>query len=118
MKAILIDVHKQEIKEVDFDGNHKSIYSLIDCNTFDVVGIDNKNTLFIDDEGLLKDDQLYFEYAGDENSVRLGGSALILGYDEEGNSVATTLDVETVKGKVAFLPKGFYIEPRMDFISW
>mgnify|MGYP003308668943 CR=1 FL=1 len=31
MKAILIDVHKQEVKEVDFDGNHKSIYSLIDC---------------------------------------------------------------------------------------
>ena len=41
MKAILIDVHKQEVKEVDFDGNHKSIYSLIDCNTFDVVQCKN-----------------------------------------------------------------------------
>ena len=35
MKAILINPHKETITEVEYSGNYKEIYDLIDCRTFD-----------------------------------------------------------------------------------
>ena len=55
MKAILIDVKTQEIKEVEHDNKIQNIYDLIDCRAFDVVRIDDVNGIFVDDEGILKD---------------------------------------------------------------
>ena len=42
MKAYLIDPEKEEVTEVDYSGDYKDIYRLIDCSTFDVVGITPK----------------------------------------------------------------------------
>lgn len=53
MRAILIDPFTETIVEVEFDGNYKSIYPLIDCETFDCVSVDKNDTLYVDDEGLL-----------------------------------------------------------------
>ena len=63
MKAILIDVHNKDIKEIEHDGKLENIYDLIDCRAFDLVTIDDVNAIFVDDEGILKDN-LYFEYSG------------------------------------------------------
>jgi hypothetical protein len=60
MKAILIDVKNEEIKEVEFDGTLHNIYDLVDCATFDVVRIDETNGIYVDDEGLFVEDQLFF----------------------------------------------------------
>ena len=117
MKAILIDVKTQEIKEGDHDGKLQNIYDLIDCRTIDIVRIDDVNGIFVDDEGLLKDN-LYFEYSGSENVFKLAGSGLILGVDDEGNSISPTLTVEDVKSKVNFLPEGFKIDPYIRVTSW
>ena len=117
MKAILIDVKTQEIKEVEHDGKLQNIYDLIDCRTIDIVRIDDVNGIFVDDEGLLKDN-LYFEYSGSENVFKLAGSGLILGVDDEGNSISPTLTVEDVKSKVNFLPEGFKVEPYMEVTAW
>ena len=51
MKAILIDVKTQEVKEVEHDDTLQNIYNLVDCRTFDVVRIDDVNSIFVDDEG-------------------------------------------------------------------
>tara|TARA_Y100000758_G_C15927983_1_gene377619 strand:+ start:78 stop:446 length:369 start_codon:yes stop_codon:yes gene_type:complete len=117
MKAILIDVKTQEIKEVEHDNTLQNIYDLIDCRAFDLVSIDDVNSIFVDDEGILKDN-LYFEYSGSENVFKLAGNGLILGVDDEGNSISPTLTVEDVKGKVNFLPEGFKVEPYMEFRAW
>ena len=117
MKAILIDVKTQEIKEVEHDNTLQNIYDLIDCRAFDLVRIDDVNSIFVDDEGILKDN-LYFEYSGSENVFKLAGNGLILGVDDEGNSISPTLTVEDVKGKVNFLPEGFKVEPYMEFRAW
>ena len=117
MKAILIDVKTQEVKEVECGNNLQNIYDLIDCRLIDIVGIDDVNSIFVDDEGILKDN-LYFEYSGSENVFKLAGSGLILGVDDEGNSISPTLTVEDVKGKVNFLPEGFKVEPYMEVTSW
>ena len=119
MKAILIDVKNQLVKEVEHDDTLDNIYELIDCRTFDVVSIDGKNSIYVDDEGLYREDQLYFEYFGTEHSVRLAGNGLILGLDRDsGDSISTTLTTEEVKNKVVFLPDGFSINPSMEVTEW
>jgi len=117
MKAILIDVKTQEIKEVEHDGEIQNIYNLIDCRAFDLVRIDDVNSIFVDDEGILKDN-LYFEYSASGRVFQLAGSGLILGVDDEGNSISPTLTVEDVKGKVNFLPEGFKIDPYIRVTAW
>tara|TARA_R110000803_G_scaffold139545_2_gene206185 strand:- start:976 stop:1338 length:363 start_codon:yes stop_codon:yes gene_type:complete len=119
MKAILIDVIKQEIKEVIHDDTLESIYKFVDCRAFDVVNIDQENTLYVDDEGLFVEDQLFFEYSGDTgNKVQLAGNSLLLGYNRNGETIEPSLTLEHVKSKVTFLPKGFDISPSMGFTTW
>ena len=106
MKAILIDVHTQSVTEVEHDNTLDNIYELLNCRTFDVVRIDEVDSIYVDDEGLFVDDQLFFEYGGDAQSVRLAGNGLILGVDDEGNSISPQTTVEEVEGRVGFLPRG------------
>ena len=107
MKAILIDVHTQSVTEVEHDYTLDNIYDLLNCRTFDVVRIDEVDSIYVDDEGLFVDDQLFFEYGGDAQSVRLAGNGLILGVDDEGNSISPQTTVEEVEGRVGFLPRGY-----------
>lgn len=119
MKAILVDVKNQEIKEVEHDDTLKSIYKYVDCRTFDVVNINDDNYIYVDDEGLFVENQLYFEYSGSERAVRLAGNGLILGLDHEsGDSISSTLSVEEVRNKVIFLPSGFSTDPSMEVTAW
>ena len=118
MKAILIDVYEKEIREVDYDGTLDFIYFNLACRTFDVVRVDDVNSIFIDDEGLLRQNQLYFEYSGSNGIFQLAGNGLILGVDDEGNSISPTLTIEDVKSKVNFLPEGFKVEPYMEVTAW
>ena len=117
MKAILIGVYAQEVIEVVHDGTLQNIYDLLVCRTFDVVRIDDVNSIFVDDEGILKDN-LYFEYSASDRVLQLAGNGLILGVDDEGNSISPTLTVEDVKGKVNFLPEGFKVEPYARLTAW
>ena len=117
MKAILIDVKTQEIKEVEHDGELQNIYDLLDCRTIDIVKIDDVNDIFVDDEGILTDN-LYFEYSVSDRVFQLAGSGLVLGYNKEGETIGTTLTIEDVKGKVRFLPEGFKIDPYIRVTAW
>tara|TARA_R100000231_G_scaffold78079_1_gene60465 strand:+ start:328 stop:657 length:330 start_codon:yes stop_codon:yes gene_type:complete len=107
MKAILINVKDQSITEVEHDNTLDNIYDLLDCRTFDVVRIDEVDSIYVDDEGLFVEDQLFFEFGGDAQAVRLAGNGLILGVDDEGNSTSPNITLEEVKGKVGFLPNGY-----------
>ena len=107
MKAILIDVKNEEIKEVEFDGTLHDIYELVDCATFDVVRLDETNGIYVDDEGLFVEDQLFFTYHGDNYSQTLAGNGLILGVNGGGETISPTLTVEEVREAVDFQPRGF-----------
>ena len=101
MKAILIGVYAEEIIEVEHDGTLQNIYDLLVCKTFDVVRIDDVNSIFVDDEGLLKHN-FYFKYSDNGRVFQLAGNGLILGVDDVGNSISPTLTVEDVKSKVTW----------------
>tara|TARA_R100000315_G_C5181580_1_gene105337 strand:- start:66 stop:413 length:348 start_codon:yes stop_codon:yes gene_type:complete len=108
MKAILIDTKNAEVREVEHDDTLKNIYELVGCSTFDVVRIDETNSIYVDDEGLLIKDPLFFIYHGTNHDgfhgkiQALAGNGLILGVDSEGNSIAPTITVEEVKEAIDF----------------
>tara|TARA_R100001443_G_scaffold827_2_gene3225 strand:- start:723 stop:1058 length:336 start_codon:yes stop_codon:yes gene_type:complete len=107
MKAILIDTKNEEIKEVEIDGTLHNIYDLVDCATFDVVRIDETNGIYVDDEGLFVEDQLFFTYHGDNYGQTLAGNGLILGVNGGGETISPTLTLEEVQEAVDFQPRGF-----------
>jgi len=101
-KGILIDVKAETITEVEV-GDYKDIQKKIGCDLFDVVRVDNKNDLYVDDEGLLHvdKDSKFFGFKG--NNMKLGGNGLVLGINHNtGDSKSTTLTVEYLKERIEF----------------
>jgi hypothetical protein len=107
MKAILIDTNTEEIKEIEFDGTLHHIYELVDCATFDVVRIDETNGIYVDDEGLFVEDQIFFTYHGNQTSLTLAGNGLVLGVNGGGETISPTITLAEVEEAVDFQPRGF-----------
>lgn len=100
MKAILINPYDQTITQVDYSGDFRDIYKLIEAECFDVANITHGDGIFVDDEGLMNGPTHFFEHA-DYHSP-LAGKGLILGCNSEGESVDCKTTVEEVKSKVKF----------------
>lgn len=106
MRAILIKpdaVGHKHVEVVEYDGDYRSIYNLISWSerqvtTFDCVMIDDNHTIFVDDEGLLYNPEHFFLFEGYDQP--LAGRGLILGTDEDGESVDCKLDEEWVRERV------------------
>ena len=120
MRVILVNPFDETVKEAVYGGDYREIYDLIDCRTFDVVSLSDADDLYIDDEGLLyvdnqnKGPQRYFSWSG----RNFAGMGLIMGHDDEGETTATTYDLQEVIDRVEFLPEGHREEPYMEFIEW
>jgi hypothetical protein len=106
MRAILIDPINETVIEVPYTGDYKQIYALLGIELFTTVelGGDNQETLFVDDEGLLHGETHFFSLVGSDwkYAQPLAGRGLILGANDEGESVATDLTVEQVRQNVSF----------------
>jgi hypothetical protein len=113
VRGILINPFDQTVKDVNILGNIQDIYLLTDCTTFDVVRLSESDDMYVDDEGLLKDNR-YFSWSG----RNFAGKALIMGHDDEGNSISTTYDLQEVIDRVEWLPEGHRETPYMEFKAW
>ena len=60
VRVILINPFDETVKEAVYGGDYREIYDLIECTTFDCVSLTSNEHLYVDDEGLLKDNQRYF----------------------------------------------------------
>lgn len=107
MRAILIDPVAETVTEVDHSGDYKEIYHFLsdemhglEVDTFDAVRINDSDTIFIDDDGLLKDPRYFFKWQGYEQP--LAGRGLILASDQEGETIGTELSLDYVKRHVSF----------------
>jgi hypothetical protein len=102
MRGILIDPFTRTITEVDTDASLNSVYTLLDIDTLTVVSWDRQHALFLDDEGLLKSNevQAYFQVYGADQPF--AGRGLIVG-DNYGDNRAATLSLDDVKDVVTFL---------------
>ena len=105
MKAILIDPINSTVKEVDYSGDYKDIYKLIGCRTFDVVSIPvGLDGIYVDDEGLYAELQFRWEYRYSRMHppIQLVNKGLVLGCDDEGDSVAPDSTVEDIKKNITW----------------
>ena len=113
MRGILINPFDTTIKEVVYTGDFREIYDLIGCRTFDCVRLYETQDMYIDDEGLLIDNQMYFTM----NDRVYAGKALLLSHDDEGESTSTNLDLQMVEDMVEWLPEGHKETPYMEFVA-
>ena len=108
MRTVLIDPYERSFTEVDYDGDYKSIYKHLGCDTFDVVYTD-LGDVFVDDEGLLKGPSKFFYIQGTPQP--LAGRGLVFGpVDEDGNSTEATISIDELEKKVRFMSPTQVIE--------
>ena len=98
MKGILIDAYNTNIREVEVPKGIQAIYDLIHVETFECVRIDENNICYVDEKGLINGTRVGFMLSFYPQPLM--GSGLILGCNEEGESVDTTLTVERVQKKM------------------
>ena len=104
MRALLINPFDQTVEEIEYSGNYRDIYKIIDCDIFTIASpntvCDRRLDVFIDDEGLFKEDQAFFMIAGYPQP--LAGRGLLLESDDQGETIGTTESIESAKKNITF----------------
>ena len=116
MQAILIDPFTETIEVVDYSGDWRDISTLLGCDLFATVYIDDEDTLYIDDEGLYVEDQRYFKWEGYPQP--LAGRGLVLGCTPDGDSTDSSKTVSEIQDMVTWCPEGLTVEPRFEVYSY
>lgn len=96
----LIDPFEKVIIPVYYDGDYRSIYGLIESDVFDCARC-GRYDLFVDDEGLFKEEQKFFIVP--DYPQPLAGKALVVGVDEEGNTIPPSITLEELEAHVMFV---------------
>tara|TARA_R100001460_G_C3458810_1_gene165688 strand:- start:112 stop:510 length:399 start_codon:yes stop_codon:yes gene_type:complete len=121
MKAILIDPQFTTVTEVEYDGDYKSIYKLLSFNNpfnklsespkrhipraFDVVAIPvGFDGIYVDDEGLFAPIMYKWEYRYNRMHppIQLVNKGLVLGCDDEGDSISPDSTVESIRRSITW----------------
>lgn len=101
MRAILIDPRAKTVEETECDGGLQDIYRLTQCDTIDAVRIGERDTIYVDDNGLVSGEpEPFFMWA--DYPQPLAGRGLILAIDDEGETIGTELDIVLVRASVSF----------------
>lgn len=107
MKAILINAEHKTIAAVtisnDADKRLKECQQLLGGYLCIAHEVDEFNTLFVDDEGLFKEENNWFTFAGSNQPYPFKGNGLILGVDDCGETVDCTCTLEQIAEKVSFV---------------
>lgn len=105
IKGIFIDAVNHKVSEVELEGLEglqKAVGGYIEiAHEFADSDGNYSNTLFVDEEGLLKSPSSFFTLEGAHQPF--AGNGIIVGVNSEGESTDTTLDMEAIKSRVYFL---------------
>lgn len=109
MRAIKIDVEKQEVYALEIEPGLQPLYDAIGCDMIELpVIFCGQHALYVDEEGLLKPHLIkggfYFEHF---LSQPLIGNGIIVNGDDEGNDTDCLLTETEVRKMVKFLDKEF-----------
>jgi hypothetical protein len=128
IKAILIDVENKQIKELELQSESSSfnLYKELKCEYITTACGDLFNrlshALFVDDEGLLKEEHLgaFCIRIGETGhlyeSQVFSGNGIIVGINDEGESIDHQLDIEIIKDIVRWEDVARLPQPSMTFI--
>ena len=113
IKTILIDPYDQSISYVDIsDSNIQDYYSVMQCSCFDVIRLGDGVIMFVDDEGILKDNR-YFQLG----RQTFAGRSIIADSTDDGGTTDSHLTIDQVSEKIEWLPEGHKEEPFMSFVK-
>lgn len=80
LNGLLIDPFQKQIHPVETPNDINAWHDLLDCDTLDVVRVDRKTDIWVDDEGLLREPRYpFFSWLG--YPEQLCGYGLILSHD-------------------------------------
>jgi hypothetical protein len=105
MRAIKIDVLKQDVYEVEITSNIETIYKHIECECFCQVGrrMPNGDILLVDDNGLLLDNPIgAFDFGSYPQT--LSGHGILIGTDAAGETQSAQSKIDWVKAQARFVP--------------
>jgi len=108
MKAIRINVYDRTITEVDLGENSlKGMQKIVGGNIELAFGVklgDNGDALFVNEEGLLNNPQAFqmWYYEAGEKYLVFAGNGVIVGTDDEGETVDVKVKAENVKRLLEF----------------
>lgn len=112
MKALLIDPNNRTVTEFEYDGDYRKISEAIGdgCRFFTTVNFpDGKNTIFVDDEGLISGEPKQF-FQVPWYPTPLAGRGVVLGHDGQGESIATTVQADILESAIRWVdPLEVYI---------
>jgi hypothetical protein len=111
MRAIVIDAKKQQVYEQDIRGSLKCLQQIVGGYIELATHIDDEHDLFVDEEGLLKQPEHFFEYEGAHQPF--AGNGVIVSHDDEGETKGAKLSLEEVRARVTFM-SGSEIVARME----
>lgn len=97
LRGILINPSDRTIMDVEFKDGLKEIYRLVACSTIEAVQVSERDTMYIDEEGLYAHPpKPFFSFAGREGAP-ICGNGLITGFDiRTGDNTSTRLTVDQV----------------------
>lgn len=99
MKAIFIDAQNETVTEVETDGL-ETWYKLLSCEVVESVRLNSYgDSIIVDEEGLLKKNRNFFRFGRQPFS----GSGIIIGVDDEGETMEPIITLEQVKANISFI---------------
>lgn len=104
-KAILINSEKKTLSYIQLSDDNNDIYKAIgnNCCLFCIpVQFENMDSLFADDESLLRHNDIKGGFIMDDWSTPIVGNAVIIGTDDEGDSIDCKTTIDDIKGKIRF----------------
>tara|TARA_R100000655_G_C2903666_1_gene179289 strand:- start:144 stop:566 length:423 start_codon:yes stop_codon:yes gene_type:complete len=103
MKAVLINPKLRKIKEIEYSGDYQDIQKLTECSTITAIyPFDNQDTIYLDDEGLLKESNYCFTFKYDNGYVQpLMGNALVIGA-KKGKNISYKTPITEIKNRIVF----------------
>lgn len=105
MQVIKIDSLNEDISIIDIDDTLEDIYEQLDCDIFECpITLDNRDCLYVDEEGLFVNEYKGAFYFGDFPHP-LFGNGLIIGTSIEGDNEDALSNIRTIKNKVTFIPE-------------
>lgn len=107
--AYLIIPETRSIEAVEMRGGSdhlQDIYRLLDCQLITTAALDEHDTIYCDDEGLLHG-PVYQFFGVSGNPQPLAGRGLVVGLDADGNDCAPRLSLAEVKERTYFIERLF-----------
>lgn len=103
-KGIKINSELQKLEYVTLGDDYKEIYPIIgeQCTLFACpIYFENKDTMYVDDEGMFQGYKFGFMMSDWDYPIL--GNGLILGTNEDGDSIDAQSSIEDFKGELMFV---------------